>query len=104
MIRLDNIERSWHWRRRRNRDHGYWEDIVNGVKIGPIPLDENGRALLVPRTDDRWAIGNDDPLNAIIDNGRCNLGHEWDEGFKVGCGLCEAVRDAMDALIRGQSE
>lgn len=51
--------------------------------------------------DSGWRITGH-PLNAIIDNGRCNLGHEWDEGFNADCGLCTAVRDAMDIILRGE--
>lgn len=50
------------------------------------------------------SLTHDHPLNAVIDNGRCNLGHEWDEGFNPECALCMAVRDAMDVLIRSEAE
>jgi hypothetical protein len=43
------FERSnWRWRRKRNQKYGFWENIDSGQRVGPIPLDEHGRAAFVP--------------------------------------------------------
>ena len=39
---------DWLWRRRRNQDHGYWENLATGEKVGPVPLDDTGHALYGP--------------------------------------------------------
>jgi hypothetical protein len=40
----------WRWRRRRNQAFGFWENR-EGERVGPIPLDEQGRPAFVPATD-----------------------------------------------------
>ena len=50
VTRKDSMaETHWYWRRKRNQTWGYWEDIEAQVRIGPIPLTEDGRAAFVPR-------------------------------------------------------
>jgi hypothetical protein len=39
----------WIWRRRRNQDFGYWEDMDDdGRRVGPVGLTDQGYAALTP--------------------------------------------------------
>ena len=40
--------KRWYWDRRRNQSVGWWRTADNSARVGPIPLDENGRPLFVP--------------------------------------------------------
>ena len=49
MTELPDQEGQWLWRRKRNQDFGFWENLVTGEKVGPVGLDKTGHAILSPQ-------------------------------------------------------
>lgn len=63
----EQCEHSWRWRRKRNRDRGYWECVVCGLKSDPVGLDEAGRPVEGP--PGQSAPASDDDAPALPEGG-----------------------------------
>jgi hypothetical protein len=59
-------DERWYWDRYRNRSVGHWRTADNSVRVGPIPLDENGRAAFVPASELERLRGENEKLKEAL--------------------------------------